>query len=313
MGAPSPVLLFVNLVSDVFFVVGPTAVGKTDIAVAVAENLRGEIVSADAFQIYRGLDILAAQPGAEEQRCVRHYLLGSVSVSELMSAAKFRDLALGTIAQIRHRNRAVIVVSGSGLYVRALTHGFDHAVPPDPNLREQLSVLSTAELANRLQNLHSEVAATTDLMNRRRLIRAIEIVVATATGGKKVGSTDSRPTIAKGVLLVRDREDLYQRINKRVETMFADGVESEVRELTDVGQTAAHAIGLREIQQLLAGEISRAECIAKIQQATRRYAKRQLTWFRHQTSFPQLNLTNISQKQAISAVTTMAQSQFAQG
>jgi tRNA dimethylallyltransferase len=110
---------------------------------------------------------------------------------------------------------------------------------------------------------------------------------------------------AVGVLLLRDRDDLYQRINERVNAMFREGVEEEVRALQDIGPTGANALGLKEIRALLAGQVSRAECIVKIQQATRRYAKRQLTWFRHQTTFPQLNLTPFSHREAVRAITRM--------
>jgi tRNA dimethylallyltransferase len=168
-----------------------------------------------------------------------------------------------------------------------------------------------------LRDLNPQLAARTDLKNPRRVIRAIEIAAATAVipseveGSRNVilklsqrdPSTDSRDDEFAGVLLLRDRDDLYQRINERVNTMFREGVEEEVRALQDIGPTASNALGLKEIRALIEGQISRAECIGKIQQATRRYAKRQLTWFRHQTTFPQLNLTPFSHREAVRAIT----------
>jgi tRNA dimethylallyltransferase len=314
-------------VKSVFFLLGPTAVGKTALAIELAEQFDAEIVNADAFQIYRGLDILAAKPDAEARRRVRHHLLGEVSLTETMSAAKFRELARSALGDIQSRKKNAIVVGGSGLYLRAITHGFDQVPPPDPKLREELSALSTSELALRLHGLNPELAARTDLKNPRRIVRAIEIASAplvipseNASPARTEGSRGSylrafaagSPDVARddglrycGVLLLRDRADLYQRINERVNAMFRDGVEEEVRALPEVGPTAASALGLKEIRALIAGQISREECLAKIQQATRRYAKRQLTWFRHQTSFPQLNLTPFSHREAVRAITQM--------
>ena len=299
---------------DTFFVVGPTAVGKTALAIELAEKFDAEIVNADAFQVYRGLDVLTAKPDAEAQRRVRHHLLGQIPLSETMSAAIFRELACGALADIHLRKKNAIVVGGSGLYLKGITHGFDQVPPPDPKLRDELSALPLKELAEQLRKLSPELAARTDLRNPRRVVRAIEI--ASASDGCPEGQAFSAADVVRGprsataatvcgVLLLRDRIDLYQRINDRVNAMFRAGVEEEVRVLPEVGPTADSALGLKEIRALIAGQISREECIAKIQQATRRYAKRQLTWFRHQTSFPQLNLTPFSHREAVRAITQM--------
>jgi tRNA dimethylallyltransferase len=303
---------------SIFFLVGPTAVGKTRLATDLAEQFDAEIVNADAFQVYRGLDLLTAKPEAEARHRVRHHLLSQISLGETMSAVRFRELACDALADIHSRNKSAIVVGGSGLYLRAITHGFDGVPPPDSGLRAELSGLSTSELAARLKELNSDLAARTDLKNPRRVVRAIEIasartVIPSAAAGSRretleltsTGSLDFARDDGGlvGVLLLRDRNDLYQRINERVDAMFRDGVEEEVRALPEVGPTAANALGLKEIRDLIAGQISREECIAKIRQATRRYAKRQLTWFRHQTTFPQLNLTPFSHREAVRALT----------
>src|SRR5262249_32654511 len=144
--------------------------------------------------------------------------------------------------------------------------------------------------------------------NPRRVIRAIEIASSrgenVVAGGVDAGSGSTSPA-TRGVFVLRDRDDLHQRINERVNTMFRDGVEEEVRALQDIGPTACNALGLKEIRALIDGRISRTECIAKIQQATRHYAKRQLTWFLHQTTFPQLNLTPFSHREAVRAIMGM--------
>src|SRR5438067_74701 len=294
-----------------FFLVGPTAVGKTALAIELAEQFDAEIVNADAFQIYRGLEVLTAKPDAEFQHRVCHHLLGQISLTEIMSAAKFRELALAALGDIRSHKKNAIVVGGSGLYLKAITHGFDQVPPPDPKLREELGALPLKKLAERLQNLSPELAARTDLKNSRRVIRAIEIASTVIPRASIVaadvvrGPRSATAATACSALLLRDRQDLYQRINERVNVMFRDGVEDEVRTLQDIGPTAASALGLKEVRALIAGQISREECIAKIQQATRRYAKRQLTWFRHQTTFPQLNLTPFSHREAVRAITQM--------
>jgi len=294
-----------------FFLVGPTAVGKTALAIELAEQFDAEIVNADAFQVYRGLDVLTAKPDAEAQRRVRHHLLSQISLFETMSAASFRELARAALSDVHSRKKNAIVVGGSGLYLKAITHGFDQVPQPDPKLREELNRLPQKELAERLQKLSPELAARTDLKNPRRVIRAIEIAASVipsrvvATDAVREPQSAPAATATNGVLLLRHRDDLYQRINERVNAMFRDGVEEEVRALQDIGQTAASALGLKEIRALIAGQISREECIAKIQQATRRYAKRQLTWFRHQTTFSQLNLTPFSHREAVRAITQM--------
>jgi tRNA dimethylallyltransferase len=316
----------------VFFIVGPTAVGKSALAAEVAEKLDAEIVNADAFQIYCGLDVLTGKPDARTQERAPHHLLGSVPLSEMMSAAKFCASALRTLAGIRSRGKNAIVVGGSGLYVKALTHGFNDVPPPNPELRAQLNGLPLKELVSQLQKTNPKLASRVDLKNQRRITRALEIalgaknhspigrngVAAVGIGSGQISAAKTaaatrgeRPGSESGVLLIRDRDDLYDRINNRVNAMFHRGVEKEVRTLTEVGLTAARALGLRQLQRLIAGEVSRDECIAQIQQATRRYAKRQLTWFRHQSNFPQLNLTPFSHQEAVSAILQMAQRHLA--
>jgi tRNA dimethylallyltransferase len=304
------------LMSNAVFVVGPTAVGKSALAAEVAERVDAELINADAFQIYRGADILTGKPDAGTQRRVRHHLLGSISLTEPMSAARFREMALSALAEIGARGKKAIVVGGSGLYVKALTHGID-APPADPEMRAKLSKLSLSEQVSRLTTLNPKFASRVDSRNPRRVLRALEIasadmpfasrrhrqaVVSAAISTSERSSAEKTAATMPGILLIRDRDDLYQRINNRVDAMFREGVIEEARALNNIGPTAARALGLREIQELLAGEISLDDCVARIQQATRRYAKRQLTWFRHQSNFPQLNLTTLSHPEAIRAI-----------
>ena len=286
----------------VFFIVGPTAVGKSEIAAEVAQRLNGEIISADAFQIYRGLDVLTAKPDPATLAKAPHHLIGAVPLSEEMNVEKYRAAAEAIIAS----GKRLIVVGGTGLYIKALTHGLATLPAANPGLREKLERTTNEELFRSLRTLDPATAEKIDRHNRRRLIRAVEVCLLTGKpfSEHRTEWNDALPT--NGILLDRDRADLYNRINRRVEAMFAAGVIEEVRAAKKVGPTAGQTLGLREIRALLAGEISRAECIAKIQQATRRYAKRQLTWFRRQTNFSLLNLSTHDPAEAIELISQSA-------
>ncbi len=287
-----------------FFIVGPTATGKSELAADVAGEIGAEIVSADAFQIYRGLDLLTAKPDASTLAKAPHHLIGTAPLNEEMNAEKYRCAATRAIDEINSRGKLGMVVGGSGLYIRALTHGLAPVPETDPKLREELNAMSLRELQSRLAQLDPEAGRTIDTKNRRRVARALEICLLTGKRASEVvaGVGDpGRPgsTIrATGVFVYRDREELYQRINQRVEAMFERGVIEEARAAGAIGATASQMIGSSEIRELLDGKMSLFQCIAEIQQATRRYAKRQLTWFRRQTNFLPLNLSLLTHNEA---------------
>ena len=329
----------------VFFIVGPTAVGKSELAADVARNLDAEIVSADAFQIYRGLELLTAKPDGDTLAKVPHHLIGTMSVLQEMNAAKFRQLALREINEIHSRGKLAVVVGGSGLYIKALAHGFDAAPSANPELRAELNKLTSDQLREKLVDLDPETARKIDMKNRRRVARALEICLSTmrphlpaplrfgvasnplplshrerrtrsASEGKGVGEGQAdakrqvrvlpRAATEAGVFVSRHRAELHERINQRVAAMFEHGVIDEVRAIEDIGPTAAKMIGFKEICEHLAGNISILQCIEKIQTATRQYAKRQLTWFRHQTSFEPLNLSLLTHKEAVERISQRA-------
>lgn len=297
----------------VFFIVGPTATGKSELAADVALKLGAEIVSADAFQIYRGLDLLTAKPDQVTLAKVPHHLIGTVPVSEGMNVEKYRAAAEAVIGDIHARGNSVIVVGGSGLYVKALTHGLANLPGANSKLRAQLEEATIEELFRSLSALDPAAAKQIDLQNKRRLVRAVEVCLLTGKpfSAERTQWNESLPD--NGILVYRDRADLYARINQRVEQMFESGAVEEVRGLTNAGSTAEKTLGVAEIRALLAGEISQAECIARIQQATRRYAKRQLTWFQRQTNFPSLNLSVNGSSEAIDVISQNASRVFANG
>ena len=308
-----------------FFIVGPTATGKSELAADVAREVGAEIVSADAFQIYSGFDLLSANPGAASLAKALHHLIGSVPLTEEMNAEKYRCAAMRAIEDINSRGKLAIVVGGSGLYIKALTHGLAPLPESDPKLREKLNAMSLDALRCQLAEVDPETARKIDLKNRRWIVRALEICLlsgksmsdafaarSTVAEGVDLGSlADVRPRSApaatgtgssiptRGVFVFRNREDLYERINQRVETMFEQGVVEQVGFAAATSATASQMIGLREIREMLAGRKSLPQCVAEIQQATRRYAKRQLTWFRRQTNFLPLNLSFLTHNEAV--------------
>lgn len=286
MSQPSP---------PIFFITGPTAVGKSDIAAAVAAECDGEIISADAFQIYEGMDILTAKPSPETLAKAPHHLIGTVPLSQRFDVAQYREAALRVADEIRSRGKVPIVAGGTGLYIRALTHGLSDLPPSDHVVRAELEKLTLEELQRRYADLDPKGADNIDSNNRRRLVRAIEVCQLT---GKPFSSFRTEwehgPQSPVGVLLTRDRDDLHHRIDERVVAMFRAGLLAEVRHLSETGQTASQAIGLREALACLRGEIPESKAIELIQAATRQYAKRQLTWFRRETIFTQVNLMTFS-------------------
>jgi len=293
---------------DVFFIVGPTATGKSEIGADVAATLGAEIVGTDAFQIYRGLDLLTAKPDRVTLARVPHHLIGTMSIREEMNAEKFRRLAVQATSEIHSRGKLAIVVGGSGLYLKALTHGLSSAPAADPDLRAGLNELNLHDLQKELLGLDPEAASKIDMKNRRRLVRAIEVCLL---GGQKIlgqGKEWESDVGSNGVFVFRERDEIYERINRRVEAMFENGVIEEVRNAGAMSETASKMIGLREIRELLDGKMSILQCVAAIQQATRRYAKRQLTWFRRQTNFQLLNLSLLSQNEAVKEISQLARS-----
>lgn len=280
------------------FLVGATAIGKSDVAVALAERLDAEILSADAFQVYAGLDLLTAKPSAEALGRVRHHLAGAFPLSESMSVARYLEEARRSVDDITTRGRRVVVVGGTGLYLRALTHGLTPGPASDPVLRASLATLPATEALDRLSLQDPEAYARVDRNNPRRVQRALEIAMLRAAAGP-VERASSMPGILPGVaphpvgvFLQRDRTELLERIAHRTAEMFQRGVLAEVAAVdpATVGPTAIHMIGWQECVACLRGEIPQAEARQRITIATRQYAKRQLTWFKRETDFVPLAL-----------------------
>ncbi len=274
-------------------VAGPTGTGKSEIAVAIAERLDGEIVGADAYQIYDGLGILTGQPGDDLRRRIPHHLIGEVPASQTLDVAQYLVLAEACLADVRSRGRVPIVVGGTGLYVRSLIRGLNQLPSSDPVLRARLVAMKLHELRSQLSELDPAAAAKIDLHNARRIVRALEVCILTGKPFSQFQKEwDSAPMAECGILLVRPRVELDFRIDGRVEAMFKNGAVAEVREaLPTLGATAMQALGVADIRSFLGGEITESACISNIQRRTRQFARRQMTWFRKEKGLRTVELS----------------------
>ena len=266
-----------------FFITGPTASGKSGIAVALAEATGGEIVNADAFQLYAGMDLLTAKPPPALLARAPHHLFGVLDAAESCDAQRYRTLARAAIREIEQRGRLAIVVGGSGLYIKALSHGLAELPRGSEELRARLARMALEDKVLWLLREDPEAHENVPLRNPRYVDRALEICLLTGQPQSKLRRTFSEaPPSGRGVVLEWPREILYERIEKRVDEMLAAGLLEEVSGLPEMNGTAAAAIGLREMRAHLAGGLTLAEAADAMRQATRRYAKRQITWFKRE-------------------------------
>jgi len=277
------------------FLAGPTSVGKSDVALALAEKHRGEIVCADAFQLYREFPVLSAQPSAEEKSRVPHHLFGSIPCTEEMDAAQFAALALHAVADVVARGKVPFVVGGSGLYLQALMTGLPELPAIDPAIREEVRGMTLDAMTSRLRELDPPSLLAIDVNNPRRVARRLELCLQTGRPASELLTEPPVPAGLRGVVLIRDREDLHVRIAAAVAARLSGGAVDEVRAARAIaGATARQILGWKEIAALLDGQIDRTTCAELVTTATRQYAKRQLTWFRSKSTFPAENLTRVT-------------------
>ncbi len=272
-------------------VAGPTASGKTACAVALCQMLNGEVVSADSMQVFSGMEILSAAPDEQERQGIAHHMIGIAAPAEPMSAATYRDRAVQTIADIAMRGKQPVVCGGTGLYIDAITRPMRFSEQSDPALRDELRKI--AETLGGRERLHAILAEIDPDSARRlhpndvrRVARAIEVYRLT---GVTLTEQNRRDAVRKGdfdeliFAIDRPRAELYARIDRRVDEMIANGLLREVRALMRLSQhhpTAIQAIGYKEIVSALRGEARLPDAIEQMKQASRNYAKRQLTWLR---------------------------------
>jgi tRNA dimethylallyltransferase len=271
-----------------FVLAGPTAVGKSEFAVEIAERLRTEIVGADAFQIYQGFQILSGKPPAALQARIRHHLIGVLPVTENCDAARFAALAKKEIAELNQKGVVPLVVGGSGFYIETLLNPLPDLPPGDPLLRSQLAKEPFESLLAELKRRDPVAFDEIDQQNRRRIERAIEVIRLTCRPFSAYRRKQISDSQFSGLVLSRPRSELHRRIDQRVRWMLENGAIGEVGSAGELSMTARQMIGVSEIGRFLNNESSFEECIQLIQAATRQYAKRQITWFKRRsfTTFP---------------------------
>ncbi|MFD1144414.1 tRNA (adenosine(37)-N6)-dimethylallyltransferase MiaA [Larkinella insperata] len=276
-------------------VAGPTAVGKTSLCVRLAKMLQTDVVSADSRQLYRELSVGTAKPTPEEMQGVRHHFIHSHSILEPVSAGQYEREALAVLDDLFREKNRVILSGGTGLYINAVCFGLDDVPQADPALRAELmNRLETAglePLQHQLRQLDPVYAQTADLQNTQRVIRALEVILSSgkpfsAFRKQEAAGPAARPFQTLFIALDRPREELYDRIDRRMDEMLANGLVEEARSLRAYRDlTALQTVGYKEVFGYLDGEYDYDEMVRLLKRNSRRYAKRQLTWFRHQGEY----------------------------
>ena len=270
-------------------IVGPTAVGKTELAIQLAERLNGEIVSADSRLFYRGMDIGTAKPTVREQARVPHHLIDVANPDEILSLAVFQERAREAITGIHTRNKIPFLVGGTGQYVRAVTEGWTPPeVEPDVRLREELERLKDEKgrnwLHDKLRSLDPDATQKIDPRNFRRTIRALEVILTTGKRFSEQRGQIESPYRLITVGLTRPRPEIYERVDQRIDIMFANGFLDEVRSLLAKGYSPSlptmSAIGYREAIRVIQGESTEEQAKAEMRRITRVFVRRQANWFK---------------------------------
>lgn len=307
---------------NVVVIVGPTASGKTDLAVNIAKHFNGEIVSADSMQIYEKMDIATAKPSPDEQQGIVHHLLGFLDPAESFSVAQFCDKAHKTINDISARGKLAIVAGGTGLYIDSLINNISFSnADCDQKLRDELHSLYEQHGVDHLLSMLNEfdpqsAARLSEQKNVKRIIRAIEIY-------KLTGITQTRHNINSTInpspynavkigLKADDRQFLYDRINTRVDDMLSRGLLTEAEEflLSNVGKTSSMAIGYKELLPYFDGIKSLDECVENLKMQTRRYAKRQLTWFLRDDKINWFNIDQMTKEDILKESVLLIKKEF---
>lgn len=286
--------------------VGPTAVGKTSFAIALAKALGTEIISADARQCYKEMNIGVARPSADELKAVPHHFIASHSVNENINASFYENWALEKLENLFTRNEAAVMVGGTGLYIKAFCEGLDLIPAIDAEIRE--NIIAQYEKLG-LRWLQKEVSVKDpqywekgEQKNPQRLMRALEVMLGT---GSSITSFQNKKAVERPFKIVKiglelPREELYERINARVLTMVEEGLEKEVKSLESVAHSnALQTVGYSEWKDYFEGKISKEKVIENIQQNTRHYAKRQMTWFKRDPSITWFNASTVEPKQVL--------------
>jgi tRNA dimethylallyltransferase len=290
--------------NPILIIAGPTAVGKTDSSILLARELGAEIVSADSMQIYRGMDIGTAKPTKEQRRLIYHHMIDIAEPDQPYSVGDFLRDARTAIGGIIASGGVPIVVGGTGLYIRALTRGLFHGPPADLELRERLLLRESEEpgmLYSDLVKVDPEAAIKIHPNDLRRAVRALEVYYLKdrkLSDFQREHSFQDRPYTFRLLFLVRSRSELYPRIESRVDQMLAEGLEAEVKTLMERGYSpelaSMQGLGYKHFIDCFLGKTSRGEAVALLKRDTKRFAKRQFTWFRREPETIWVDITGLS-------------------
>lgn len=272
-------------------VVGPTAIGKTAFAIKLAQHFKTEIISADSRQFYHEMRIGTAYPEPEELAAVRHHFIGNLSIGDAYNVARYEEEALSLLDQLFRKHDEVILTGGSGLYIDAVCKGIDDLPNHDPDLRkelkEEIERIGIRAFGEKLKKLDPEYYEVVDLNNPNRLLRAVEVCIQTGKtySSMRKNSNKERPFAIIMIGLNTDREVLFENIAGRVDRMMEQGLLEEVKRLQNYrDHNALNTVGYKELFAYLDGEVSLERAVENIKTNTRRYAKRQLTWFKRDNS-----------------------------
>lgn len=289
-------------------IAGATGVGKTDLSIRLAKKIDAEIISADASQIYKELDIGTAKITDEEMQGVKHYMIDVVSPGEDYSVGDFeRDVNNILNENSRENGKNIIIAGGTGLYIRSITDGFAKLPSKDEKIRKELESKSLDELQETLKKLDEKSYEEIDLSNKLRLVRAIEVCLL--TGGKfselRTRNVKNSDYDFLKIFLTRNRDELYDRINRRVEIMIAKGLVGEAKKVYNKYTEKLHkisSIGYKELFMHFDGKITLDEAVEEIKKESRRYAKRQMTWFRKEKDYIICNLSEMSENEVLNEI-----------
>ena len=295
----------------VVVVLGPTASGKTSLGIEIAEKLKGEIVSADSMQIYENMDIATAKPTADELSRVKHHLIGFVPIGEKFSVAKYKEKALEAIDDILSRGKLPIVVGGTGFYIDTLVKNTEFLDYEESDIREKLEERCNSEgvesLYNELKSIDPKTAERLHINDTKRIIRALDVYYST---GKTISEQEEASHLNESKykwcligLRAQDRQYLYDRINLRVDMMLEEGLIEETHNFfnSEASATAAQAIGYKELKPYIDSLVSLNTAVEKLKMESRRYAKRQLTWFRRNPEIHWLDIDTLTKEQLINS------------
>lgn len=289
-------------------IAGATGVGKTDLSIRLAKKIDAEIISADASQIYKELDIGTAKITDEEMQGVKHYMIDVASPGEDYSVGDFERDVNNILNENSCKNgKNIIIAGGTGLYIRSITDGFAKLPSKDEKIRKELESKSLDELQETLKKLDEKSYEEIDLSNKLRLVRAIEVCLL--TGGKfselRTRNVKNNDYDFLKIFLTRNRDELYDRINRRVEIMIAKGLVGEAKKVYNKYTEKLHkisSIGYKELFMHFDGKITLDEAVEEIKKESRRYAKRQMTWFRKEKDYIICNLSEMSENEALDEI-----------